>query len=115
MKTNQIITSIKTLALAIILAAGVSYIFAWTGPGTGVTPPNGNVASPLNVGTSTQTKVGPLVVNYGDLSSPGLEVLGGLQIVDGTQGAGKVLTSDANGVASWMAPASTSSSLGGAV
>lgn len=32
-----------------------------------------------------------------------------IRITDGTQGAGKVLTSDADGVASWQTPASTSS------
>ncbi|MEI8204056.1 MAG: tail fiber domain-containing protein, partial [Bacteroidota bacterium] len=31
-----------------------------------------------------------------------LEVIGGVKIVDGTQGANKVLTSDANGLASWQ-------------
>jgi len=31
-----------------------------------------------------------------------LEVVGDVKIVDGTQGAGKVLTSDANGLASWQ-------------
>ncbi len=33
-----------------------------------------------------------------------LEVNGSIKITDGTQGAGKVLTSDANGKASWVAP-----------
>lgn len=35
---------------------------------------------------------------------------GDIKIVDGTQGAGKVLTSDANGVASWATPAAQSGS-----
>lgn len=41
-------------------------------------------------------------------SSPSakLDVAGNVKIADGTQGAGKVLTSDANGVASWQTPAS---------
>lgn len=34
-----------------------------------------------------------------------LDVIGNVKITDGTQGANKVLTSDANGVASWQAPA----------
>ncbi|WJS96516.1 hypothetical protein NYQ10_08640 [Flavobacterium johnsoniae] len=34
---------------------------------------------------------------------------GALQIVDGTQGAGKILTSDANGVAKWVAPVAAAS------
>ncbi len=33
-----------------------------------------------------------------------LEVAGNIKIADGTQGTGKVLTSDANGLASWKAP-----------
>ncbi|GIV28885.1 MAG: hypothetical protein KatS3mg027_2699 [Bacteroidia bacterium] len=39
-------------------------------------------------------------------TAPGakLEVQGQVKIVDGTQGAGKVLTSDANGLASWQTP-----------
>lgn len=37
---------------------------------------------------------------------------GAIQIKDGTEGAGKILTSDTNGVASWKAPASQYSILG---
>jgi len=33
-----------------------------------------------------------------------LDISGNIKIADGTQGAGKVLTSDANGVASWQTP-----------
>lgn len=35
-----------------------------------------------------------------------LDVVGNLKIADGTQGPGKVLTSDANGLATWAAPVS---------
>jgi hypothetical protein len=40
-------------------------------------------------------------------STPGakLDVAGTVKITDGTQGAGKVLTSDANGLATWATPA----------
>jgi hypothetical protein len=38
-----------------------------------------------------------------------LDVIGAVKITDGTQGASKVLTSDANGLASWQVPASSSS------
>lgn len=43
-------------------------------------------------------------------SSPSskLDIAGNVKIVDGTQGAGKVLTSDANGLASWAVPALSS-------
>ena len=38
-----------------------------------------------------------------------LDIAGNIKIADGTQGAGKVLTSDANGLASWQTPAGGSS------
>jgi hypothetical protein len=41
-----------------------------------------------------------------------LEVLGAVKIVDGTQGANKVLTSDANGLASWQTPLTSSHYIG---
>lgn len=44
-----------------------------------------------------------------------LHVVGSLKIVDGTQGANKILTSDADGVASWQAPAAGSGSSSGTV
>ena len=42
-----------------------------------------------------------------------LDVLGAVKIVDGTQGVGKVLTSDANGLASWTTPGATPWSVSG--
>lgn len=39
-----------------------------------------------------------------------LDVNGTFKLTDGTQGAGKILTSDANGIASWQSPAETVSS-----
>ena len=101
MKKNTFVSSIKTLLLALILAAGVGYISAWTGP-TAVAP-QGNADAPLNVGAISQYKNGPLVVNYLGSATPGLEVMGPIQIVDLTQGAGKVLMSDAAGVSHWAA------------
>lgn len=44
-----------------ILFTGVSIVLAWTGPTQ--TAPNGNVAAPINVGTTDQTKNGVLGVN----------------------------------------------------
>ncbi len=116
MKT-KIISSIKVVVLALMLTLGLSFVYAWTGPTA--TPPNGNVAAPLNVGSVRQAKLGSLQVNTavpGDTN--GLDVFGitrlfgnvevgtalapsTVKIVDGNQGAGKVLTSDANGVAQW--------------
>lgn len=42
-----------------------------------------------------------------------LDIAGTLRIVDGTQGAGKVLTSDASGTASWVSPSNGGWSLTG--
>lgn len=42
-----------------------------------------------------------------------LDVLGAVKITDGTQGLGKVLTSDANGLASWTTPGATPWSISG--
>jgi hypothetical protein len=43
------------------------------------------------------------------INSSGLEVNGTVKISGGTPGAGKVLTSDANGLASWQTPGATAS------
>lgn len=57
----------------------------WTTTGNDISYTNGNVG----IGTATPDAK--------------LHVAGTAKIVDGTQGAGKVLTSDANGLASWQA------------
>ena len=54
------------------------------------------------VGIGTVSPMAKLDVN-GSIFSKGLAVNGGVAIVDGTQGAGKVLVSDASGLASWKA------------
>ncbi len=58
----------------------------------GISGINGATAS-VNVGIGTTTP------------SAKLDVIGAVKITDGTQGANKVLTSDANGLAVWQAPA----------
>lgn len=86
-------------------------------------PPGGNVPAPINIGDATQTKTGGLIITglrtlgatflATDADNVGigntapaakLDISGNIKIADGTQGAGKVLTSDANGVASWQPP-----------
>ena len=98
--------NIKAFLLAAALLIGVQYASAaWSNPSA--LPPNSNTDAPLNVGDSLQQKLGSLAINT-NTSNPyavGLTVFGQVQIVDGTQGAGKILTSNANGVASWVAPA----------
>lgn len=55
-----------------------------------------NVISNGNTGIGTETPGAKLEINNGTNA-------GAIKIVDGTQGAGKVLTSDANGLATWSA------------
>ena len=63
--------------------------------GTGLT---GSASAPAgNIGIGTTTPATKLEVNNGTTN-------GAIKIVDGTQGDGKVLTSDANGLATWQAP-----------
>src|SRR6476620_407266 len=64
MKT-QIIQTIKIIALALVLSAGIAFAQAWTGPAGA--PPTLNTAAPINVSSANQVKtgalgVGPLVV-----------------------------------------------------
>src|ERR1035437_9157308 len=116
MKTD-IVNYIKILFLTVILVTGASYLKAWSGATQ--TAPNGNVAAPLNIGTTVQTKLGSLVLNAATpiQNAIGLTVFGTstfnghIIIADGTQGADKVLISDANGVAKWVPISSLS--LGG--
>ena len=61
MKAREIVSSIKILALATILAFGMTYVYAWTAAPS--SPPNGNVSAPLNVGATAQTKSGSLTAS----------------------------------------------------
>ncbi len=114
------INSLKLIALALVLGLGVNYALAWTGPTSA--PPRDNTAAPINVSATAQVKNGGLSVNAfsaflnayfaGNVGigtrapTQKLDVVGtikttGLQIPTGA-GAGKVLTSDATGLASWQ-------------
>ena len=77
-------THSKTLALCLgvlVLAFALSYlVLAWTEPGS--LPPGGNVPAPINVGTTTQLKLGALGVSgvftaYGGSATPTLVVANG--------------------------------------
>jgi hypothetical protein len=115
----------------IALGAFVLSALAWTAPTDA--PPNGNVKPPLNTSNTHQIKDGSLSVNASGIDVYGLDVLrnirvmgnievgdftnntgtaGTIRIQDGTQGDGKVLTSDANGFASWKTPTSNNGSSG---
>ena len=112
---KQIFGYTKIIILALVLVTAAAYVKAWTGPT--LSPPNGNVPAPINVGNSIQTKLGSLVLNAATpiqnavgLTVSGTSIFNGsLQIMDGTQGDGKVLTSDASGNASWATGGGSSS------
>ena len=66
---------------------------------TAATANTQNIYQMGNVGIGTTTPTTKLEINNGATA-------GAIKIVDGTQGDGKVLTSDANGVGTWKTPGS---------
>jgi hypothetical protein len=112
--------NIKVIILASILTLGASYVLAdgvWTAPPC--SPPGCNVDAPINVGASTQIKTGKLALgsswttaivegtNYilqlaGSLLVNGQVTINGpILIKDGSQGAGRYLMSNSEGLATW--------------
>jgi hypothetical protein len=116
MELKKITSSIKIIFLATIIAGGMNYLMAWTGPTA--TPPGGNVPAPLNVAYDNpqQAKLGGLQLNTGfpNADIVGLSVFGksifngAIQITTGA-GTNKVLTSDGLGNATWVTPSSAGS------
>ncbi len=109
---QDIIKTLKIVAVAVVLTIGANYLYAWTGPTA--PPTGGNVPAPINVGglvtDPAQVKTGNLNVN-GAMIVGGIRSLtngifdGTIQIKGGTPALGKVLTSsDENGNASWQVP-----------
>ncbi len=97
-------------------ASGNTRIRLYTQDGGG---DGGHIAMLNSSGTNAivfDTRIGgnPSYINAGNVgigtSTPGakLEVAGQIKIVDGTQGVGKVLTSDAGGLATWQVPGGSS-------
>jgi hypothetical protein len=76
---NNIQQNIKAVMIAIIIALGVSYV-AEAGVFTGPTcpPPNCNADAPINVGNSSQTKMGSLGVNSS--AAPAFSVPNGVSL-----------------------------------
>lgn len=63
-------------------------------------------------GTSAASTNGAIIEGNVGIGNPSptakLDIVGAIKIVDGTQGLNKVLTSDANGLASWATPSGSS-------
>lgn len=106
MKT-KITQNIKAIILGLVLTLGLSYVLAdftaptFSPPNCPTTGPSANPAcsTPINVGDSAQTKTGVLTL----LNTI---ITGTFQLSGNGADSGKVLTSDATGVASWQSPAS---------
>ncbi len=115
-------TKIFLVALVLVFTASYVAMATWVEPGSA--PTGGNVSAPLNIGGVTQAKSGALGINgvFQTNSSTYLATSGGnvgigitdptqkldingqIRIRGGNPAAGRILTSDANGVASWQAP-----------
>jgi hypothetical protein len=78
-------------------AQGSFLQFATTANSTASALPRMVIDNKGYVGINTLTPATLLEINNGGIN-------GAIKIVDGTQGTGKVLTSDANGVGTWQAP-----------
>ncbi len=93
---KKIVSTILAIATFVL---GANIIYSWTAP-TG-TPPTADAPTPINVGSNTQIKAGPLGIDGNFLVTGNTAFTGRVRIADGTQGAGKYLTSDKDGNASW--------------
>ena len=132
MSKQQILSTAKIITLALIIALGIRSIAAFSNP-PGAPPacPSGypGCDAPLNAGPTAQSKAGALTLNASSSGQypTGLYVFGqtvldnsiasssAVKIVDGSQHAGYVLTSDGNGNATWAAPTGGGASTGGIV
>ncbi len=102
---------LKGITIATVFFFGLLYVQAWTGAPAG-TPPANNVDAPINVGVVTQLKSGALGID-GLFRSYGSAIFDGSVKISTGAGSGKVLTSDADGNASWQTTAPVSSGGGG--
>lgn len=96
---KDILNISKAIVLGLVLSVGVGYLSAaWSEPAAGTVPPNNNTDAPINIGALPQGKSGLLTTNGGLITTA-------FRLIDGTptDDAGKVLTSNASGVATWEA------------
>src|SRR6185369_2121898 len=104
MKT-KIIQNLKSIVFALILVFCIGVVSAdWSNPPSGTVPPNNNTPTPVNVGSSSQIKAGPLTLG-------GLGIVGDLKFlpVSGNPpSSGQVLMSDdtdlSHGKVKWGSP-----------
>ncbi len=118
---RRILSQVALITGAVLFSIGLQTFAAFSQPST--SPPNADAYAPLTVSPSAQSKAGGLLLNTGAAVNglivqngnvgigsaqnllAKLDVQGNIRIADGTQGAGKVLTSNADGVASWSSSA----------
>ncbi len=94
---------LSIITLSVLSVIGVSYLQAWDGPSA--TPPDGNTPAPINVSDASQVKEGGL--SLGSLLVNGGSIFNGLLKIPTNAGDGKVLTSDAEGNATWQESSSS--------
>lgn len=90
--SETIVSLSRTVIISSITIFALYSVSAWTGPGS--TAPGGNVSGPLTTSATSQIKLGGL--NIGGLVTSAFSLSGN------GAGAGKVMTSDASGNASWQ-------------
>jgi hypothetical protein len=117
---------LRVISLGLVVGISIQFVQAWTAPTSA--PPAGNVSGPLTTGDAAQIKTGNLALNTSGLYANALLIPNGsvgvgtlsptakLDVagtIQGTgfklpvgAGVGKVLTSDAAGVASWQTASS---------
>ncbi|MDQ5954511.1 MAG: trimeric autotransporter adhesin [Patescibacteria group bacterium] len=95
-------TVLKSFFILLAFTLAIKSGAVWMPPT--LSAPDGNTQPPVNVGDVLQFKNGNFVAQ-GLKSTVSAIFEGNLQILVGTPGEGKVLTSDATGIASWQTPA----------
>ncbi len=115
---SKIISSTLVILGFVLGATALSAVAAWTAPAS--TPPNCTSGqpgcdAPINVSASSQSKLGLLTLQSNLTDAFGLAVANGIKLVDSSvtagTAAGKVLTSDANGVGTWQSPGTISTGM----
>jgi hypothetical protein len=131
MTPKKLLSSIKIIVIALILAVGIQYIYAQTNtwisaPGAPTNCPTGDPGcdAPINVSSTAQDKLGSLTVNGSTVAqnpvglyswgqsvfdNTGGSAVSAIRIIDGNQNTGKVLTSDVNGNGTWQTPSTSGS------